>query len=290
MKKSKKFDKMESTNSNQISCVTVDTLIQTDLGLKMVSELIGTQFNAVVNGEEYSSTGNGFRSKGIRLCFEVKLVIGSKIQLTSEQKLLVKSGTENEWKPVKEISENDLIMFNQNQLYKWTGEGNFHEGYFCGHFIRSGIFKDGIPHINVRMQNYNRIYDILDTFTKKLDSNYVPQISHIGGTINCGMSIPEYKTVIDRFGIDEKMRIPISGSYSFTVGLLRGIFDGNSFVTRRRIIMIELLAMRQDQYESIHQLLFSLGIISGISGKLTIIDIIISLGKLIRAQKFNKII
>ena len=69
-------------------CITKDTWILTDCGPKLVGELIGEKFTAIINNEKYNSDEKGFWSTGIKKVYEVITDRGFKLKLTDNHKLL----------------------------------------------------------------------------------------------------------------------------------------------------------------------------------------------------------
>jgi ribonucleotide reductase alpha subunit len=69
-------------------CVSGDTLVLTSDGYLPVHQLIGKQFKAVVKGEEFLSTDQGFWCSGEKELFEVALDNGMSVKATANHKLL----------------------------------------------------------------------------------------------------------------------------------------------------------------------------------------------------------
>ena len=68
-------------------CVTKDTSVLTSEGPKLVEDLIGRQFKAVVNGKEYSTTEKGFWKTGTKDVYKLTLKDGKSLSLTSNHKV-----------------------------------------------------------------------------------------------------------------------------------------------------------------------------------------------------------
>jgi intein/homing endonuclease len=67
-------------------CLTGDTLILTKDGMKRIDELVGKQFIAIVNGQEHSSTEQGFWKTGRRQVCKMTLKNGNTIRATLNHK------------------------------------------------------------------------------------------------------------------------------------------------------------------------------------------------------------
>lgn len=97
-------------------CITGDTKILTSEGLKEVKELVGTQFNAIVNGKPYSSTKDGFWSTGVKQTYKVTLENGMNIRATENHKFLMKyDNSFSIWKELNALKINDQMVIHNNK-------------------------------------------------------------------------------------------------------------------------------------------------------------------------------
>lgn len=253
-------------------CVTGDTLIQTSYGYRRVDQLIGQQFSTVVNGQNYWSTPDGFWCNGLKEVFEIEFKNGSKIKLTDNHKLLIRSGKTILWKEVKEIKQGDNIIFTKNDYYKWDGIGTFEEGYFCGQLIGDGTFSEGVPQICLWMhENVNPLshpgYILLENFARSLNPGPCfcgwRRVEVNNGYVKYILSIKAFTEIANKFGIyPNEKKVPEFGSYVFTVGLLRGFFDADGTVNYTDHVNVRLSQSNIERLESVQRLLFSLGIFS----------------------------
>jgi hypothetical protein len=67
-------------------CLTGDTLILTNQGLKRIDELVGKQFDVLIEGDVYSSTEQGFWKTGKKQVYKMVLKNGNTIRATSNHK------------------------------------------------------------------------------------------------------------------------------------------------------------------------------------------------------------
>lgn len=256
-------------------CVTGDTLIQTSYGYRRVDQLIGQQFSAVINGQNYWSTKDGFWSSGIKDVFEVQLSNGSTIRLTSNHKVLVRvNKNTTEWKEIRDVKEKEKICLTENENYKWDGIGTFEEGYFCGQLIGDGTFSEGCPQICLWMkEDVNPLthggYILLENYARSLNPG--PCFSGWRRTeVNNGyvkyvLQTQKFKEVTDKYGIFPlEKKIPEFCSYNFTIGLLRGFFDADGTVLYSDYLSVRLGQADLGRLEAVQRLLFSVGIFSSI--------------------------
>lgn len=69
-------------------CLTGDTLILTNQGLKRIDILVGNQFTAIINRKEYVSTQQGFWKTGRRQVYKIVLKNGNTIKATDNHKFV----------------------------------------------------------------------------------------------------------------------------------------------------------------------------------------------------------
>lgn len=94
-------------------CITGDSLILTNEGLKSVTELVGRQFIAIVDGKEYPSTEHGFWSNGHKEIVKLELENGSSIKATTNHKFK----SDGVWTKVKDLDVgHSLVIYNNSQF------------------------------------------------------------------------------------------------------------------------------------------------------------------------------
>ena len=89
-------------------CISKDTIILTTEGPKMVKDLIGKQFTAIVNGKEYPSTELGFFNTGYKKLYRLKTRSEHYLHATGNHKVY----TQNGWKEISNLSKEDKIRLN----------------------------------------------------------------------------------------------------------------------------------------------------------------------------------
>jgi len=97
-------------------CVTADTIVETDQGLKRVSMLIGQPFNTLVNGEVYPSTPEGFFKTGTKHVYILRTVGGHTLRLTADHKVLVVRDTQQQFIQACELCKTDTVVLNNKQF------------------------------------------------------------------------------------------------------------------------------------------------------------------------------
>ena len=98
-------------------CVTGDTLVMTNEGPKLVTDLLGKQFTAIVNGKEYLSTEDGFWKTGTKQTYTMTLKNGIILHLTNDHRVLTLNRS---WVELKDLTINDEIIIHNHNEYEWS--------------------------------------------------------------------------------------------------------------------------------------------------------------------------
>jgi ribonucleoside-diphosphate reductase alpha chain len=90
-------------------CVTADTWVATSEGPRMVKDLIGKPFGAVVNGTVWQS--DGFFITGVKPVYKLRTKEGHELRLTKDHKVAVKqNGLSFEWKEAGQLKPGDSVV------------------------------------------------------------------------------------------------------------------------------------------------------------------------------------
>jgi len=125
-------------------CVTADTFVMTAEGPRQVKDLIGKQFTALVDGDEYLTSKEGFFSSGVKQVYRLHTSLGYSIKLTADHKVFVRT----EDGKIRKVKAKDLkvgdsiILHNHGGDLFWEGEYTYPEGYLIGLLVGDGAIKD----------------------------------------------------------------------------------------------------------------------------------------------------
>lgn len=90
-------------------CVTEDTLIWTDEGIKSVAELTGRSFKVRVD-DQYHTCRRGFIHMGVKPVFKLVTEWGTTLRATADHRLLVKTEEGEQWKRLDELKPGDQLI------------------------------------------------------------------------------------------------------------------------------------------------------------------------------------
>ena len=135
-------------------CVTAETLVMTSNGPRRIDSLVGEQFQALVNGEEFSSTANGAFVTGIKPVFKLSTDSGFEVRATENHKILIatKSGRStfnHVWCELKDVKVGDNVVLHKHTNVEWDGKGTHDEGWLLGSLVGDGnITKSGTANLD----------------------------------------------------------------------------------------------------------------------------------------------
>lgn len=256
-------------------CLTEDTSILTNNGLVKIKDLIGKQFEAIVNGKIYKSTEKGFWLTGNKEVYKIYLANGNNIKATDNHQFKTTKG----WKEVKDLTNEDYIELSDNTNFKWTGgEGNEDEGYIIGQLIGNGTFlSENRPAIDIwlnknnqKIENYEpaiKIQKYCMTLNNRKDFKGFNFSREKNDYITYRLSCVSLNKITDKFKVfKNEKNIPENGSYEFTIGMLRGFFDSDGTVLTNidKNRCVRLSQSNINRLKSVQKLLLSIGINSKI--------------------------
>lgn len=253
------------------SGVTEDTWIMTNLGPRMVKDLIDYASFEIHIGCKHSYSpiqSNGFFPTGIKSIFLLETKQGFSIKVTSNHRLLSMSG--------KMITVNDLKKGDKLKLknfkHNWYGEGNFNSGYLLGQIKGNGSLTStsGVLYLHDSKQpkDLSHVYmkDTLNTclfkeFGRLWNWNNTPG----GLRLDCRQLLElslQYGMSQGNKNVSDQIE---QASREFQIGFIRGFFDTDGCVfLKPPIRIISLSQSSLPCLQRIQRMLLNLGIISRI--------------------------
>ena len=109
--------KIEATNP----CLTADTWVMTAEGPRQIEELIGKKFVAIVNGEEWESSEDGFFETGVKPVYKLKTAEGFELRLTADHLVMkveriTRYKVETQWSNAGDLKPGDKIKMNRERF------------------------------------------------------------------------------------------------------------------------------------------------------------------------------
>lgn len=136
-------ESIEATNP----CVTADTWVMTEDGPRLVGELVGQAFHAVVDGKSYAVRSAGFFATGINPVWRLTTREGHELRLTADHRVRrvarkTRYSMELDWTEAARLTPGDEIVIGDHRTLRgWDGEGTRAEGYLLGLLIGDGTLK-----------------------------------------------------------------------------------------------------------------------------------------------------
>lgn len=260
-------------------CLTADTFIMTTNGYRQIRDLINKPFKVVVEGQEFSSTKKGFWYTGKNPVYRIKMEHGVEVKATANHRFMTVYG----WKYTDKMKpDEDAILLSIGGGYTWEGEGNQDDGYIAGFLIGNKVYYySHIPMVdvllskNIHPNDFGPIQKIKEIYWKKKNKNkdftFIEQdLCYKKYTMTTFM----FKDIAHKyklFGDDGKIHVYEKGSYDFTIGLLKGVFDACGIIYNNVHEEMSIHLWEDDLHilYSIQRLLLSIGVISNVKNEKT---------------------
>lgn len=265
------FNPVDATNP----CVTADTFIDTEEGIRQVKDLIGTPFRAAVNGRLYDSP-QGFFYTGTKEVGTLLTKEGYSFDCTADHKVLSIKDGEEVWVPASDLEEGDLVVLNNNRsnVVPSYDSREFSVGCLLGSLLGDGYYNssDGAALCfwgdhKERMLNLSlgRLKELggLEKYDSRRKGYSVESRDMVGTN-----SRRLYSEALIR-GLDEDKNICpdlVKQNTSFQRGFLRGWFDADGSVQGSQIkgVSVRLWSIKRDNLKAAQLMLQGMGIKSSI--------------------------
>ena len=271
-------------------CVTDDTWVMTSDGARQVHQLIGTPFDALVDGKPYRSESAGFFQTGTKPVLQLRTREGHALLLTADHPVRkvarrTRYLTHSDWCAAGELQPGDEIVLNDHRsLEGWEGQGTAEEGYLLGLLIGDGrlhatkaVLSVWAPELKVvgsdtRVENHSASGIMLAAeqalATLPHRSDFRGWQRPIADRGECRMASASLRDLAFSMGaapghktITPQME---AGSSDFCHAMLRGLFDADGSVqgTQDKGVSVRLTQSDAKLLEAAQRMLLRLGIAS----------------------------
>lgn len=262
-------------------CITDDSWILTDNGAYQVKDLIGTQFNAIIDGKSHISTDEGFYCTGKKKIYEITTNEGLKLKATSNHPFkkvteLTRSHKKTEWVEVSNLKPGDLINIGNHKDFTWIGKGNKEIGWLIGSLLGDGNICDGVSKLEYWGNEKMKLRENAINLIKR---NIEYRKGFLGNGKENSLEILEKdRTHIDstyltkeakQYGLTENKILGSEiekTSSDFHKGFLSGWFDADGSVmgTQEKGISVRLSSVILSNLQVAQRMLLRIGIVSTI--------------------------
>ncbi|MEA2052952.1 MAG: LAGLIDADG family homing endonuclease, partial [Euryarchaeota archaeon] len=269
--------RIEATNP----CVTADSWVMTAEGPRQVEQLIGKKFVAIINGEEWESSEEGFFETGVKQVYRLKTAEGFELRLTADHPIMrlermTRYKVEAQWSNARDLKLGDKIIINNHRDFgNWGVKGKYTggEGYLIGLLLGDGTIKKdkvilsswgdskGVKAARALAYSYAQSLphrsDFMGWSAVKGRNEYRLSMGYLKGLTQKLALNPGKKEITEKI---EK------SSSDFCRGLLRGLFDADGSVqgNQSKGVSVRLAQSDVEILKAVQRMLLRFGIFSGI--------------------------
>lgn len=267
--------RIESTNP----CVTSDTWVMTKDGPRTVRDLCGKSFVAIVNGQAWNGSKEGFFSTGVKPVFRLKCKEGFELRLTENHPILKvselkRNKIKTEWTHAGTLKPDDKVQLNIHKHFDtWTGGYTEAEGYLISFLLGDGILNED----KVILSSWGD--DDGAKAMRNLAYSYAKGLPHksgfygwkkVRGKNEYRLSVGYLKKLAQDLGLQTGSKVFTEGleiaSSEFCRGLLRGLFDTGGFIrgSQSKGVSVRLIQNKIETLKASQRILLRFGIFSKI--------------------------
>lgn len=266
-------------NLTTSNCLTPNGCLFTNQGFQQIKDLINKPFTIQIQGTEYKCK-NGFRPVGKSNVYDVCLEHGVRVRVSPDHQFFTKEG----WKYVDELlcPDQDSVMLSAGGVERWDGnheQNTENDGYIVGYLVGNKLYYySHLPRVSVLLSKHIHPNDFGPI--QKIQNIYYEYKNKSKKFVYCGedlcykqynFSTFLFKEIAQKykiFGDDGNIHIYEKGSFEFTIGFLKGMFDASGIIYNK---INDKMSIRlwddTNVLHSVQRLLLACGIISTIKDK-----------------------
>jgi ribonucleoside-diphosphate reductase alpha chain len=292
------IDKVNEMNNNWFTenvratnpCVTADTWVQTANGPFQVSELIGTPFDALIDGQLHASGEKGFFKTATKPVVRLQTAEGYQLRLTDDHRVrrvssFTRYNTETEWCEAGKLKAGDRVLLNDHRkAAAWEGSYNYEQGYLLGLLVSDGTLKSDMAVLSAWKPAavVNGSFTVADSGVDAVmeeASNCAERFPHrsdfngwteIKGRNEYRMKLSALRDFAFELGMapgNKEITPKLEQSSSdFYRGFLRAFFDADGSVqgAQQKGVSVRLAQSDLPRLEAVQRMLLRLGVVSTI--------------------------
>lgn len=273
-------------------CVVAETWVQTGSGPRQVRDLVGEDFDAVVDGRAHRVQSRGFFPTGRKPVILLRTREGHALRLTGDHRVRrvgrrTRYLVEATWTPANELQPGDEIVLQDHRAQLgWDGAGTEGEGYLLGLLIGDGtlghdkaVLSVWAPELRAVAANgaglpscrgADAVMAAAAAAMSDLGhrSDFAGWQKPIAGRGERRMSSAGLRTLAARFGLAPGRKTLTDdierSSSAFHAGVLRGLFDADGSVqgSQDKGVSVRLSQSDLDLLQRAQRMLLRLGICS----------------------------
>jgi ribonucleoside-diphosphate reductase alpha chain len=271
-------------------CLTGDAWIMTSQGPRQIHELAGTRFEAIADGNKWSSDERGFFPRGTKPVLTVSTREGYRLRVTANHLLRrithrTRWTRESEWTEAGGLQAGDeILIHNHRNAAQWGNEADADrdhaEGYLLGLLIGDGVLKSDKAVLSAWpgrqvVNGGDERPGVRAVMAAARDAaQQLPHRSDFEGWINVPdrgeyrLSLGALKRLAHGHGMAPRAKkiTPAAErrSASFHRGMLRGLFDADGSVqgTQAKGVSVRLAQSDLELLEAAQRMLLRLGVAS----------------------------
>ena len=265
-------------------CVTAETWVQTSLGPRQVSDLVGKPFSAIVDGMPYHSGPEGFFATGKKPVVTLATRCGRELRLTRNHRLRVvvasnRFAQQVEWREAGALQPGDQVVLHDHRAApEWAGEGTEAEGYLLGLLLGDGALQQDETATTASgdiLPGPAAVLAAAQGAAQEAARLSPPRGDCAGGGVTRGQRPPQppldaAADVAAALGLarGEKTITPAmeKRSSAFVLGLMRGLFDSDGAAQgdQREGVSVRLTRGDPQMLQAAQRMLARLGIVASL--------------------------
>jgi ribonucleoside-diphosphate reductase alpha chain len=268
-------------------CITADTWIDTLEGPRVVADLVGRPFSALLDGKAWPSSPGGFFGTGRKPVFRVVTEEGFVLRATADHPVLrVASRTrwsrQEAWTPVGELRPGDELRLSVGAAgAEWPGPYGEDEGYLVGLLVGDGTLKADKAVLSAWPGEATACGALRSGPLAVMDhaleaARRLPHRADFTGWVEVRgrgerrLSLGALRRIATDLGMAPGRKVPGAAvercSSAFCVGFLRGLFDADASVqgSQAKGVSVRLAQSDLETLRAVQRMLLRLGIVSTI--------------------------